>query len=171
MKKILIPLALVGLAFVASACGAASSLLPNIGGNTGNTVSELWADVPRMDGFTNSDLQIPLMAQIFMQTMISQASDGAGSGDAAAFTTSHSMAEIQAFYSSERMGATGWNTGEAATCFSGEEQGVQDVGLFCAFAKEAGSAETVLVLIATPGDGGQNNVFFVRLEAQATPAP
>ncbi|MEX1247560.1 MAG: hypothetical protein WEA61_03695 [Anaerolineales bacterium] len=70
------------------------------------------------------------------------------------------------------MAASGWTSGEVSTCFSGAEQGVADIGLFCAFAKNSGSAETVLVLISVPGEqSGQNSLFFVRLSGTATATP
>lgn len=168
MKKLLLVSAFAIAAMALSACGAVQSMVPNLGGGGGNTVAELWADVPRMDGLNTSDMQMPLMAQIFMQTMVSQAAGG--NADVAVFTTAKTSADIQAFYTTERMGASGWNTGEVATCFTGSEQGVEDIGLFCAYQKESGSTETVLVIIAAPDEAtGQNNVFFVRLEGNATP--
>lgn len=168
MKKLLFVSILAIAAFALSACGAVQSMVPNLGGGGGNTVADLWADVPRMDGLNGSDMQLPLMAKIFMQTMVSQAAGG--DADVAVFSTANTAAEIQAFYSSERMGASGWNTGEVATCFTGSDQGVEDIGLFCAYQKESGTTETILVIIAAPDEAsGQNNVFFVRLEDTATP--
>lgn len=168
MKKLFLVSVFAIAALALSACGAVQSMVPNLGGGGGNTVADLWADVPRMDGLNASDMQMPLMAQIFMQTMVSQAAGG--NADVAVFTTARTAADIQAFYTTERMGASGWNTGDVATCFTGGEQGVEDIGLFCAYQKESGSTETVLVIIAAPDEStGQNNVFFVRLEGAATP--
>jgi hypothetical protein len=166
MKRTLM-LALATLMFALAACGGAGGL--SLGGVGGQAVSvDLWSDVPRMDGLNASSGQLPMVAEMFMQMMVSQASEGSGSGDVAVFTTANTAAEIQAFYSGERMAASGWTSGDAATCFSGADQGVADIGLFCAFTRNPGPAETMLVLIAVPGEqSGQNSLFFVRLEGQS----
>jgi hypothetical protein len=148
------------------------SLLP--GGETGlRPTNELWSDVPRMDGLGASDMELPLVARIFMETMVSGIlSGGTGDGDVAVFNTSQTPAEIQAYYTNDRMAASGWAASEQDTCFSGGEQGVEDVGLFCVFYKENASTQTGLVLLATPGEqAGQTSLFFIRLENQGTQTP
>ncbi|HLE74365.1 MAG TPA: hypothetical protein VI688_08975 [Anaerolineales bacterium] len=159
------------LALASLACGV-GSLLPS--GSTGlNTTTELWSDVPRMDGLEGSDLALPLTARIFMEAWMSAVlSGGTGNADVAVFSTQKSATDIQGFYTNERMVSNGWEASEETTCFTGEEQGVEDVGLFCVFIKEATTAETGLMLIAVPGeDSGQLEVFFVRIENQVTPTP
>jgi hypothetical protein len=150
-----------------------TGLLP--GGDSGGLrpTNELWADVPKMDGLGASDMELPLVARIFMETMMSAAlSGGTGNGDVAVFNTTSTAADIQAFYTNERMTASGWAASEQDTCFTGSEQGVEDVGLFCVFYKEGATTETGLVLIATPGEqAGQTSLFFIRIENAATPSP
>lgn len=168
MKKLLLVNVFALAALTLSACGAVQSVVPSLGGGSGNNVAELWPDVPRMDGLNASDIQMPFMAEMFMQTMVGQAA--VGDADVAVFNTAKTATDIQAFYSSERMAASGWNTGDVTTCFTGSEQGIEDIGLFCVYQKESGATETVLVIIAAPDEAsGQNSVFFVRLEGTATP--
>jgi len=126
-----------------------------------------------MNGLGASDMELPLFARIFMETMVSTIlSGGTGNGQVAVFNTGQTAAEIQAFYTNELMTANGWAASEQDTCFSGSDQGVQDVGLFCVFVKEGGSTETGLVILATPGEqAGQTSVFFIRIENQATQTP
>ena len=170
--KLQIALSLIALASLA--CSLAS-ILPGVGGDSGGlrAANELWNDVPRMDGLGASDMELPLVARIFMESMMSAIlSGGTGDGDVAVFSTSKTAADIQAFYTNDLMAANGWAASDQSTCLSGSEQGIQDVGLFCVFYKEDATTETGLVILATPGEGaGQTNLFFIRLENLATPAP
>lgn len=161
-KKIWLLVVLALSALAIGACSAIGGGSTTGGGGTGASAT-LWADVPRMDGFNPSSGQMPFVADMFMQMMVAQAAEGSGKGDVVVFETSNSFADIQAFYTPERMATNGWNSGEQTTCFTGEEQGVADVGLFCAFAKTEGADETLVVLVAVPAENGLNNVFFVRL--------
>jgi len=164
---------LAALAIASLACNVAS-LLPG-GGEGLTTTSELWSDVPRVDGLQASDLELPLTARIFMEAWVGAAfSEGNGDADVAVFRTQQTAADLQAFYTNERMTASGWaaSDGEESTCFTGEAQGVAEIGLFCVFARDEASAETALILIAIPSEqAGNLEVFFVRLEAQPTPTP
>lgn len=164
----------VGLSLVVLTSLACSltGVLP--GGSSGlRATNDLWSDVPRMDGLGTSDMELPLVARIFMESMMSAVlSGGAGDGDVAVFSTNKTAADIQSFYTNQLMAANGWAASEQSTCLSGSEQGIEDVGLFCVFYKEGAATETGLVILATPGEqAGQTNVFFIRLENLATPAP
>jgi hypothetical protein len=162
----------LSLLVLASVACSLTSMLP--GGSTGVRPSnELWADVPKMDGLGASDMELPFVARIFMESMMSAVlSGGTGDGEVAVFSTNQTPAEIQAYYTNERMAASGWAASEQDTCFSGSAQGVEDVGLFCVFYKENASNQTGLVVLATPGEQeGQTSLFFIRLENLATPSP
>ncbi len=163
----------ISLVVLASlACGV-SSLLPS--GSSGmRTTNELWSDVPKMDGLSNSNLELPLVARVFMESMMSAAlSGGTGNADVAVFNTSQTAADIQAFYSNERMSASGWETGDQSTCFTGSDQGVEGIGLFCVFIKESGTNQTGLMILGVPDDknASQTNLFFIRIENTVTPTP
>ena len=161
--------ALVTLTSLACGLGGLTDLLPGGGGALGTT-SELWSDVPRMDGLGDSDIEMPLFARLFMQTMMSQLlGDGEGSGDIVVFRTENTSQAIAAFYSAEQMAANGWAASEGEACLSGSEQGVAQVGLFCVFQKNAADLDTGLMILAVPDENtGQTNLFFIRFENQTT---
>ena len=181
-RKIIIFLVVTALALLACdvsglanvAQQAASDVTSGGSGSGLTSVSELWADVPRMDGLTGSDIEMPLVTKIFMQSLMSSAlNDANANADLAVFSTTQSVADVQAFYSSERMQAAGWDSSEGAdTCFGGGEAGAQDVGLFCVFSKQDSSSQTGLMIIATQNtDNNNTDIFFVRLEGLTTPTP
>lgn len=173
MKIRKIAIIVIALTAASLACSV-GSLLPS--GSEGlTTTSELWSDVPRVDGLEGSDLELPLTARIFVEAWMGVAlSEGNGDADVAVFRTQNAAADLEAFYTNERMTANGWaaSQGEESTCFTGEEQGVAEIGLFCVFGRDEASAETALILIAIPSEqAGNLEVFFVRLETQVTPTP
>ena len=170
--RVKLPIAIT-LIIVASLACSVTSLLP--GGSGGlRTTNELWSDVPKIDGLGASDLEIPLVARIFMETMMSAVlSGGTGNGDVAAFTTAKTTADIQSFYTNDRMAASGWEASEQSTCLTGSDQGVEGIGLFCVFIKESATNQTGLVILGVPDDtnAAQTNVFFIRIENAVTPTP
>lgn len=173
MKIRKIAIIIIALTAASLACSV-GSLLPS--GSEGlTTTSELWSDVPRIDDLQGSDLELPLAARIFIEAWVGVAlSEGNGDASVAVFRTQNTTADLEAFYTNERMTASGWEASEdeGSTCFTGEEQGVGEFGLFCLFARDEASEDTTLILIAIPSDqAGNLEVFFVRLEAQATPSP
>lgn len=183
-KNTRISLALAVLLLASLACGLIDSVTDQVSGAVGNTISgdtsftatsQLWADVPRMDGFESSELEVPLMAKVLMQTMMSQfLAEGKGGADWIVFSTSNTTQAIQDFYSSVLVGVNGWESSDETTCFSGSDQGMADVGLFCVFLKQEGNVDTGLMLIAAPDEenAGKNNVFFIRIENRnETPTP
>jgi len=164
---------LLSVVVLASIACSVTSLLP---GGTGGlrTTNDLWSDVPKMDGLGASDLEIPLVARIFMETMMSAVlSSGTGNGDVAAFTTAKTTADIQSFYTNDRMAASGWEASEQSTCQTGSDQGIEGIGLFCVFIKESATNQTGLVILGVPDDTNatQTNVFFIRIENAVTPTP
>jgi len=163
--KLTMAISLVVLAFLAC---SVTSLLP--GGDSGlRPAGDLWSDVPKMDGLGASDLEVPLLARVMLQTYMTAMAGGTGSGDYAAFTTAASNADIQAFYTNERMAASGWQSAETDTCLDASEQGFN--GLFCVFIKESANNQTGLVILGVPDEdnAAQTNVFFIRVENAVTP--
>ncbi|NJN99500.1 MAG: hypothetical protein HC875_38070 [Anaerolineales bacterium] len=83
-------------------CGMLNSWL-GLSSSAG-TVSELWSDVPPLEGATKADLEIPLVFQLMIQAV-------AKSGvNYIAFTTPQTPAEVKSFYTAEVMQANGWQT-------------------------------------------------------------
>jgi hypothetical protein len=164
--------AIVGVFALASiACGAIDTIT---GSETDlQTVSQLWSDVPRMDGLTPSDIEMPAFIKLLMRTVMSQVlAGGTGGGDWIAFNTDHSPDDVGAFYTNERMAGEGWLSSDNSTCLSGGDQGIAEVGLFCAFVKEEGGRQIGLMIIASPvEETQQTSVVFIRVENQATATP
>lgn len=180
MKKI----ALFTLLLVVGAAGVGCSMVGSLTGlnNNGNmtTVAQLWPDVPKMDGLTASKMDMPLPVKLVMNTIFGnlgllngQGQDRTtGNVDWIAYTTPQPPDAIKTFYTPDKMTAAGWQQTDQSTCVSGADQGVSQIGLFCVFQKMEGSQQTQLVIIAAPDDTSkQTNVFFIRLQETATPAP
>lgn len=167
--RVKLPIAIT-LIIVASLACSVTNLLP--GGSSGlRATNQLWSDVPRMDDLNNSELEVPLVARIMVETMLSGLAGGTGNGDFAAFTTNKSATDVQSFYTNDRMTASGWQASEQSTCLNGSDQGYN--GVFCVFIKESAANQTGLVILASPDENNAavTNVFFIRVENQVTPTP
>ncbi len=172
------------LAFAIMACFITDTVGGTVGNAVGNAIggdtvfnsqTSLWTDVPRMDGFASSNLDLPLFGKLLMQTMMSQfLAQGKGGADWIVFTTNNTVDAIQNFYTNATMAASGWEASEGPTCFSGSDQGITQVGLFCVFTKQEGNTNVGLMLITAPDEknSNTNNVFFIRIEnKETTPTP
>ena len=162
--------ALIGvLSLSALSCGLLDRFTGSIGG--ASVTSELWSDVPRMDGAEASELEMPLFVRLLMQTMMSQALAGEeANADWIVFTLSGDPQDIQDFYTAERMSSHGWDASDASPCFSGGEEGVEQVGLICVFDKQTGEQGAGLIIMAAQGEAsGETNAFFIRFEYAETP--
>lgn len=166
----------------ALACGVIDTAVSKVVGGNGNltAVSQLWPDVPRMDGLTPSQMDMPLPIKLLMRTVLGnlgrlnpQGEDQTtGNIDWTAFTTAKTSDDVKNFYTNARMTAQGWEASKQSTCLSGGEQGIAEVGVFCVFQKRAGNVETDLLIIAAPdSQAKQTNVFFLWLEVAGTPTP
>jgi hypothetical protein len=171
---------LIVLALASLACSLLNTVTDTVGNAvTGGTnfisTSQLWSDVPRMDGLDSSNLDMPVFAKLLMQTMMSQfLAEGKGNADWIVFTTAKTADDIQNYYTNALMSANGWKDSDASTCFSGSEQGIDQVGLFCVFTKTENNTDIGLMIIAVPNESNssKNSLFFIRLEnREATPTP
>src|SRR4029078_7225253 len=74
-------------------------------------VGTLWSDVPKMEGLTSSESDMPLFVKLLMRTALNnlyrlnkEGEDKTPStGDWAAFTTTQSPQDVQNFYFNDRM--------------------------------------------------------------------
>lgn len=180
MKRVALFGSLIVMALAAAGCSMVGSLtgLNNNGNMT--TVTQLWPDVPKMDGLAASNIDMPLPVKLVMNTIFGnlgllngQGQDRTtGNVDWIAYTSSLPPDAIKTFYTPDKMAAAGWQQTDQSTCVSGADQGVSQIGLFCVFQKMEGSQQTQLLIIAAPDDKTKlTNVFFVRLQETATPAP
>ncbi|MCC6188186.1 MAG: hypothetical protein IT318_04100 [Anaerolineales bacterium] len=165
------------LALAALACGLTEQVVDRVagGGDELQAVAELWSDVPPMDGMTAAQqMEMPAwlkaLARPVMDQMMKSLNDGqaAGHWDWTAFALSGTApADVQVFYSPDRMAEHGWQQAEAACLPMGEQ------GVLCSFTKEAGGTTTgLIVLAALDEEQKQTSVFFLRAEGvDGTPAP
>jgi hypothetical protein len=144
-----------------------------LAGNAGLTnASQLWPDVPKMDGLDSSSLEMPVYVKLYIQTALKAMSQGEGNVDWIAFTTKKTADDVQAYYTSDRMSSAGWDQSQDQPCFSGSDQGMGQVGAICAFAKQGANQQDLLaILAATDSSSNTTNVFFLRLQAKVTPTP
>jgi hypothetical protein len=145
------------------ACGIVNSML--------GTVSELWSDVPPLEGATKADLEMPLAFQLMIKTMTQ------GGVNYIAFTTPQTPDEIKNFYTADLMQANGWKVTDLEGQETGEQSCVGDqsdagnAGAVCLFSKEDGQNQTVLaIVIAQNAETQQTDVFYARIEGNADEA-
>jgi uncharacterized protein YceK len=179
MKRLVLVVLLAGLVLAASACSVVTSLTS---GNSANTkpVTELWSDVPKMDGLTPSQIDLPLPIKLVMRTVLGNMGrlnsagqdQSTGNIDWIVFTSAKTTDDLKNFYTPDKMAASGWQAGDQSTCFSGGNAAVAQVGALCVFQKQQGAVQTYLAIIAAQDNQTkQLNVFFLRLEAAGTPTP
>jgi len=137
---------------VLSGCGI-------LGGSNAGTVDALWSDVPQMDGLTKAKIDLPLAARLVIQSAFQ------GRFDFIAYTTAKAPGDVPAFYTKERMAATGWKN-DAGGCLgnsSGSASSAQ--GSLCLFNKKEGAKEFGLAIVINQDEKTkQTQVFFVRVD-------
>jgi hypothetical protein len=147
-----------------------------IGGGPDMTrANELWSDVPRMDGLSPSDMELPLTIKLIMRTTLNNLwrlnKEGEDktpvNGDWIVFTLNGTQTDVQNFYTNARMTSFGkWEATKESTCLDGKENGIN--GAMCLFQKIADKKEIMLAIIAMQDDKSkQTNVFYLRLEKDA----
>jgi len=177
MNRIRLSAFWAALALATLACGLTDTVLKPAAGGDSNmqAVTQLWSDVPPMDAMTTAQSSemppvLKALARPIMDTMMRGLNNGqdAGHWDWVSFNLSATApAEVQAFYTPERMSAFGWQPAEAA-CLPMSDQGV-----LCSFTKDAaGKSIGLIVLAATDAQKTSTSVFFLRAEGVAgTPTP
>lgn len=162
MKKLVIPIALVMTMFLTTGCG----LIGNLIGGGGTSASTLWADVPPMEGATpNKELQLPAFARLAVQAMAQ------GNLEFIAYVTPKTPQEVADFYTPERMAATGWQS-ETGGCQSSNDNSGTGGGGLCVFSKTEEGKNTALFIVTAKDDQSpQTQIFYVRAQGAATPAP
>ncbi len=182
MKSIKIfPIFLSLLILTSLACGLLNTVANKaigkaVGGDKDMTaVASLWSDVPPMDGMdTAQQIDMPVwlkaLTRPVMDTMMKGLNNGSDSGhwDWTAFTLAGKLpADVQAFYTPERMSSSGWQQADSA-CVPMSEQGV-----LCSFTKQgAGKTTGLIIVAATDEQKKETSVFFLRAEGvDGTPTP
>ncbi len=156
MKNKLMVLGLLAAALVfTSACGIVSALMG--GGGGAGTVSELWSDVPRIDGLTKADLDLPIAARLMIQATTQ------GRINFISFTTDKDPQELVEYYTVDRMTQAGWNNTDVTGCMA--DTGVNDVAALCLFGKGETVMQELLAIVAAINEqSGKTEVFFARID-------
>ena len=130
-------------------------------------VTQMWKDVPQMDGMSKSDEDMPITMKIVVQPVMNRIlGGGESSGDWIVFKTTKTPDDVKSFYTNDRMTKFGnWDPSNKSTCISGKEQGMPQFGLFCVFEKHQNNRQIGLAILT--GEQEQNQpmtVFFLRVD-------
>lgn len=175
MKKLSLFSVFALLLFIVLSCGLADRIT---GGDQGfERATELWSDVPKMDGLNPSEMEMPFAIKVVIRTVLNNLwrlnDEGEDKtpveGDWIAFTSAKTPVEVQSFYTNDRMTTFGnWEASKKSTCVDGKDNGFD--GAFCVFEKVANGKTINLAIVAIKDESTkQTNVFFLRVEQPARP--
>jgi len=155
------PAALLALALifgVAISCRLSERLA---GDKNAGTVSQLWPDVPPLEGATKADLEIPLGVRLMIRTMAQ------GKVNYISFRTSKTAQEVKDFYSNDRMKAAGWLANDKGCV--GDTEDTKNHGAMCLFSrKDKGKEEALAIIVAQDEKLPETNIFYARVDATQT---
>jgi hypothetical protein len=159
------------LAVITMACGMFSSVSNLIGSSKSAAVSDLWPDVPRIDGLNKASMDLPLAAKLAIQGIVKTTSNGEGSLDFISFTTRKTMQDLVGFYSIDRMKSAGWGPLDSNGCQNGSTQTDQSGGMVCLFTKEGSDNKGTALIIFAFEDlkTKENQIFFARMDLSNLP--
>ena len=156
-----------------------SGLIPGVGGSSSGagTVTDLWPDVPKMDGITILQQDIPLEIRLVVQTFFAAASGNQGSINFIAYSTDKTPADVVAYYSTDRMKSAGWDSTDQTGCIADTSSSTptSSQGGMCLFGKTAKDNTGTLLAIVPSVDSTtkKTDIFFARIELKdiTTPTP
>ena len=170
-KKILALWALIVL--LTLSCGIGNGVGNILNGGKTSPVSELWGDVPKIDGLSKADMELPLAAKLAIQGFIKSSSKGEGALDFIGFSTPKSVTDITSFYTVEKMTESGWTLKDQPGC-NGSQSGSTS-GAVCFFGKENpdNSGSFLVIFAGEDSKAAQTQVFFIRVDVKdlSTPTP
>lgn len=151
-------LALILILGVAISCKLSERLS---GDKNAGTVSELWPDVPPLQGATKADLEIPLGVRLLIRGM------SQGKVNFISFRTDKTAEEVKDFYSNDRMKAAGWNVNDKGC--TGDTEGTKNHGALCLFSRKGGGKdEGLAIFVAQDEKLPETNVFYARIDTTNT---
>ena len=178
MNKNSAAICIVLLSFLALSCGLVDRFTKG-GPDNLKRVQDLWPDVPKMDGLDPSDMEMPFAVKLLMRTALNNLwrlnekneDKTPVSGDWLVFSSVKTSADVQSFYTNDRMTTFGgWEASKKSTCLDGKENGID--GALCLFQKIADGKDIKLAIIAMKdGSTKRTNIFFLRLEQEAKDRP
>jgi hypothetical protein len=169
----------VSVLVLSSLACSLSGLIPGVGGTSSGagTVTDLWPDVPKMDGITILQQDIPLEIRLVVQTFFAAASGNQGSINFIAYSTDKTPADVVAYYSTDRMKSAGWDSTNQTGCISDTSSSTptSSQGGMCLFGKTAKDNTGTLLAIVPSVDSTtkKTDIFFARIELKdiTTPTP
>jgi hypothetical protein len=127
------------------------------GDKNAGTVSQLWPDVPPLEGATKADLEIPLGVRLMIRTMAQ------GKVNFISFRTNKTAQEVKDFYSNDRMKAAGWLANDKG-CM-GDTEDTKNHGAMCLFSrKDQGKDEALAIIVAQDEKLPETNIFYARID-------
>ena len=127
------------------------------GDKNAGTVSQLWPDVPPLEGATKADLEIPLGVRLMIRTMAQ------GKVNFISFRTSKTAQEVKDFYSNDRMKAAGWLANDKGC--TGDTEDTKNHGAMCLFSrKDQGKEEALAIIVAQDEKLPETNIFYARID-------
>jgi hypothetical protein len=163
-------------AFAVVSCNLAGKLIDP--GKDVPRASELWSDVPRMDGLEPSDIEPPLAIKLIMRAVLNNLwrlnKEGEDktpvNGDWITFAHNGPPSDVKNYYTNERMTSFGnWEASKESTCVDGKDKGID--GVLCVFQKTADKKQIGLAIVAgQDAKTKQTTVFYLRLEQDAESA-
>lgn len=145
-------------------CGMLNSL---VGGNA-TAVTDLWSDVPKLEGATRVEGEMPAAVKVAVNAAVG------GSFDFVIYKTTKSADEIKSFYSVERMQGLGWdaNSGGCNSISAETGGGTNATGGFCTFTKvQDGKQGVLLIVLGQADDAKEARLFYARAVLPPTPRP
>lgn len=157
--------------FFVMSCGLVDKLAS--GGKEMNKVGTLWSDVPPMDGMSPSEVEMPVGTKLILRTIIGNLgllnkngeSRATGDIDWTSFSGSKTPADVQAFYTVDKMASFGkWDNNKNSVCVDGKDKGLD--GVFCVFQKQVDMRQVGLVILAILDDKTKKtDIYYLRIEA------
>lgn len=131
------------------------------GDKNAGTVSQLWPDVPPLEGATKADIEIPLGVRLMIRAMAQ------GKVNFISFRTSKSAQEVKDFYSNDRMKAAGWFANDKGC--TGDTEDTRNHGAVCVFSrKDGGKQEALAIVVAQDEKLPETSIFYARIDTTQT---
>jgi hypothetical protein len=151
------------LVMAALGCGVLDTVVNQAvsGGKPAGTVADLWTDVPKMDGMSKVNIDLPIAAQLAIKAMTQ------GNFDFIAFSTSATSQDVVNYYTTDRMKAAGWDSADTGGCTVSSDA---TAGGICIFTQTAGNKNNALMIfVAQDASSKQTQLFFIRVTDTGTP--
>jgi hypothetical protein len=167
----------VSLLALSSLACSLSGLIPAVTGSGSSTqVADLWPDVPKMDGITVIQQDIPVQFQVAIQAFFAAASGNQGSINFISYTSDKTPADVIAYYSADRMKTAGWDSTDQTGCIADTSSTTPSAqGGICFFGKtNTDNTGTLLAIVPTiDTTTNKTDIFFARIDVKdvSTPTP